>query len=196
MKRQTLRDDNALLQFANTFTGRGGAEIPLEYLRRSKVRAFFVGDQMVGGYVCNTSAPFRYLDWIPEVERSSIPELLNPGDLCELTCLWVARNHQKSKSTSLIIFTSACIDGILAWRKYTIGGSLLKIVRAMQIQAFPNEIYHGPTPAGRECWVYYATWPELFTHYLKTMIVGFWSNLFGTPQYMKRARKSAKQARS
>src|SRR5579864_2841158 len=61
----------------------GGAfQIPEEYLRRATERGFFKDDEMVAGYIFNTSAPFRYESLIP---AEPLIQLKKSGYLVEST---------------------------------------------------------------------------------------------------------------
>lgn len=79
-----------------------GSDLPIEYLRASKVVGVFdKQDQMVAGYILGTKEPLRLLNFIPNSERAKleVPFHLAWSDCCEVTCVW------KTEAVSLLFMS-------------------------------------------------------------------------------------------
>src|SRR5688500_14809269 len=83
--------DKQALARAYISMGGGGGQIPEEYFDRASARGFFKGDELVAGYLFNTSAPFRYETIIPAESRIELRKsgYLLESTSCELTCMWM-----------------------------------------------------------------------------------------------------------
>ena len=62
------------------------------------VRAFYVGDEMVGGYSLNQEQPFFHIDMIPTEELKSLP--IQYSDICLLYTSPSPRDRTRSRMPS------------------------------------------------------------------------------------------------
>lgn len=164
-----LRSDADLTSFARHYGARADVAVELPYLRRARVRAFFDGGAMVGGYVLNHNAPFRYLAALPGTDA----ELLGAdrGDqFCEIICIWIDRGV--GQVDRMWLYSHCFVDFLWSRKRYALGGSSHPGVVAVQRQALPHLVYEGPAEADGKRFhatVYYGS--------LSTGIVGFGRDL-------------------
>ena len=86
---RVLTSEHELAAFSRSQEHAGGHPVSRQYLRRSRVTGFFVGERMVGGYVFNGEAPFRTLESVPDTVAADILTPANSGGPYELTCVWM-----------------------------------------------------------------------------------------------------------
>ncbi len=116
MKFKTLKTDIDLLTYSKTVAPHIDVELPLEYLKRSKVVACFDKHKNIcGGFVIVKNGPFRVLDSVP-VPHEKILRLNNSSRVAEITGLWLSSQVEK-KRVSLKLWTH------LIWGMITSGKS-------------------------------------------------------------------------
>jgi hypothetical protein len=141
-----LTNDTDKQAFARAYISLGGGvQIPGEYLERASARGFFKGDELVAGYLFNTSAPFRYETVIPAESRIELRKLgyLLESTSCELTCMWM-RKGRLTKFDRSAVYIRSTVDTFRTEKRYVIAGSVVEALARMQKRTLPRTIYHGP----------------------------------------------------
>ena len=122
------------------------------------VRAFYVGDEMVGGYSLNQEQPFFHIDMIPTEELKSLPIQYSDIKITEIRSLWI-----KGKAPNLLRATVYCrsvLDAALTRPSYILGGTFTEKFRKVQMRALPNLLYFGDVNVwGRvqKWWIFFGT---------------------------------------
>ena len=84
-------------EFKTRYEKVSGLTLPLEYLQRSCVFAFFKGHQMVGGFVLSDKSPLRTIDvFIAPDQRQRIAEHIGVDQCVEVCCFWIDRKYRRN----------------------------------------------------------------------------------------------------
>ena len=196
MKSKVLTDEQALLYFAQRFKERGN-DVQLDYLRQSKVRAFFDAQgNMFAGYACNQQRPLRYEEWIPGEERTAIPLFGSRKKLSELTCIWIA--GKQGRISSELIYLRSVIDALASGADFILGGTLSPVVFGIQTQSLPAMVYSGYTGffgTRKQCWVYGASRWVLIAKVLTMFPFNLIKGMLGRSSYLARAKSKARRVK-
>src|SRR3989339_144322 len=146
MKFKTLKTDAELLSYSKTVAPHIDVELPLEYLKRSKVVACFDDEKNIcGGFVIVKQGPFRVLESIPTA-HSLATRLNRSSKVAEITGLWLSDNVTK-KRESLNLWLRLIWGMITSGKnKFTYAYSLKKpSVGKLYQAARPRVLFSGPT---------------------------------------------------
>lgn len=152
-----LSGPEALGHFAARYAQLAGVPVDLSYLSRARVRAFYDSSgHMIGGYVINDHAPFRYLSALPVAPHVLLGDKL--ADTRECCCIWMEPGL--SQWLRIGIYLRVLVDLSSGGKRYFLGGSLHPGVVRVQRYGLPHMLYEGP--AGNDehrfhAWVYYGT---------------------------------------
>lgn len=116
MSFRIIRDTESLTLFQAETARRIQVELPLEYLRRSKVVALISrdGQRMHGGFVIADRGPLRALEQLPEGLVDAHEYLSSRRDSCfEVNGFWL--NHRDARSFACFSLYAACFMHI-AWQ--------------------------------------------------------------------------------
>jgi hypothetical protein len=149
MKSKLIRSDKDLLMFSSKCGKKLNLEYPMEYLKVSKVRAFYNKyDAMIGGYIINEVGPFRVIESLPTEVKSNSPwvkeEVLSNS--YELTGLWLDRKIV-GRFANFFFWLTMYKDLIFTKKKYFVYAYDLDKTYLKKLYAIanPSVIYSGKT---------------------------------------------------
>jgi hypothetical protein len=88
--REITGEENLLQAYVASYARAGGFPLDIGYVRRCRVYAFVDGaGAMAGGFLINTTAPYRSLNDMPEEARQRILALLDLDETFEVMCFWI-----------------------------------------------------------------------------------------------------------
>ncbi len=139
------------------------------------MRAFFLNDEMVGGYSINTGPRFFHIDMIP-VRKLSEDRFLNQNKptFTEVRSLWIksrAPNHLRAE-----IYCRSVIDAAATRPDYILGGTFTEKYRKTQMRALPKLLYHGEVEVWDKTqvwWIFYGKPIECILR-LPFAVIGGW----------------------
>lgn len=141
MRSRSLHTQSEFEEFGEAYERASQHSAPRAYIARSHVRGFFDDSgRLVGGYVLNNTAPFRYLDTTPD-ECSLPPDV--QANLQELTLLWKAR--EVGAFGTIRIYTAVVLDMFRRRGRHVIFGTTAKALLPIFEHAASRVLYHGPT---------------------------------------------------
>ena len=149
MKRVLLTKDEDLTTFANHCGEKLNLHYPLEYLRRSKVRAFYNNDgAMVGGYILCFNGPFRVIESLPDhvFQNSAWTKSEVMDNTYEVTGLWLDKKVV-SKVTNFLFWVTMYRDMTKNKKKYFVFAYDLdkEYLKKLYSVVNPEVIYAGKT---------------------------------------------------
>ena len=145
MKFRTLKKDEDLMRYSKSLAPYIDVELPLEYLKRSKVVACLDGDTICGGFVIVKKGPFRVLDSIP-AQNDEIKRYNGSKKVAEVTGLWLS--HRMIKKKKALAFWIKLVTALIFSRKtmFTYAYSLKKPkIGRMYSCAKPKVLFRGLT---------------------------------------------------
>lgn len=166
MDSQLLYSHDQIRPFAEMFSSVCRNPVDIDYFGGAdRVRAFFCGDHMVGGYVVNARQPLRYLQMIPgpQREQKAISSILDGGDACEIACLWLNRARLTTQQRNNV-YLLAAMDALATRRRWVVGGSISPKLAQTQKRVLPRVLYTGPWDyegSPPEAQIYCANWWQL-----------------------------------
>lgn len=144
-----LKSRLELQGFKSAYTKLSGAEISNEYLEQARVVGFFDEKRVLqAGYIVNAKAPFRYLSYIPEGEKSSISgyDYLS-HNATEITCIFMHKKNLDSWQR-LQVYANSGLDAQATGKKFLLGGSNVAKIARIQKLAMRHDLWSGsPTYA-------------------------------------------------
>jgi hypothetical protein len=158
MKRKILMTDSELDQFRAGFSVKNTTPLSSNYCRQAVVVGYFDDDAIVGGYILNSTAPYRYWEWLPEAARPSHAlTRIVAQPATEITAIWMDKNRI-DRFGRIALYSRLALDVIRHGRTYILGGSLYTKVAGIQKEVLPRIVFSGPTglqgqPIGE---IYYA----------------------------------------
>ena len=143
--------------FARMFESHGGNAVDLDYLCKAKVRGFFRGDELLGGYVLNARAPFRYSSWVRTEIRAQLHQrgYLVEATCAELTCMWMSKGLRKLERNR--IYVQSVIDAFRSRKRFIFAGSCVDKIARIQKSSLPKTVYKGEATFAGTCEMYCAT---------------------------------------
>ena len=166
MDTQLLHSDDQIRPFAEMFSSVCRNPVDMNYFSGAdRVRAFYRGDRMVGGYVVNGKQPLRYLQMIPgpQREQKAISSILDGGDACEIACLSLHRARLTTQQRNNV-YLLAAMDALATRRRWVVGGSISPKLAQTQKRVLPRVLYTGPWDyegSPPEAQIYCANWWQL-----------------------------------
>ncbi len=146
MKFRTLKSDQELLEYSKKVAPLIDVELPLEYLKRSKVVACYdKNENICGGFVIVKRGPFRVLDSIPNPCSKTI-SYNKSSKVAEVTGLWIS--HEIIKRNKAGAFWCRLIWNIITSGKkhFAYAYSLRKPkIGRMYSKAKPEVLFKGLT---------------------------------------------------
>jgi len=146
MKFRTLKSDEQLLEYSKKVAPLIDVELPLEYLKRSKVVACYDrANNICGGFVIVKQGPFRVLDSIP-TPCSRTLSYQNSSKVAEVTGLWLS--HSLIKNNCAFGFWCRLLWSVATSGKkyFAYAYSLRKPkIGRMYSKARPEVLFKGPT---------------------------------------------------
>jgi hypothetical protein len=96
--------------FKESYESISGLPLPDHYLYASDVFGLIFKGRIIGGFILSCDHPLRtYRLFANEINWSDINSRLGHFSLCEICCLWLAREHWGWFTTSLLWFNAARI---------------------------------------------------------------------------------------
>lgn len=118
LNERPLTEIRDLVAFAQQYERVGGFPLSADSLQHSRVMGFYQGDELVGGYVVNESAPFRALQNMSESDARRIQDLTGERGICEVTCVWMQPAIRRTLAgNTLWLFV---VRAIIANRSHTV----------------------------------------------------------------------------
>lgn len=124
-------------------------ELPAEYLATSRVLGVLDrASRVVGGFVLRFEPPFRCLRAVPDDVRAASPLLRSvaEADLCELTCIWRARELSTTRF-ALTVWPRIIAACVRSGRRYILGLGFENRMNDTYQVCSPHTIYRGPSAA-------------------------------------------------
>ena len=144
MKAAWLTSDADLERFSDSFGARTSNPLDPAYLAETRVRGFWQDGDLVGGYIVNAAAPWRYMDMVPEARHTDprVRKYLFGGKSAEIACMWLDRRRVTPRMRYLIYMTNVR-DQLRTGRKYIVAGSLARGVAQIHRNGFRRMVYAG-----------------------------------------------------
>ncbi|MEM0990119.1 MAG: hypothetical protein AAGK00_14675 [Pseudomonadota bacterium] len=132
--------------FDAKFAERTANPLPKTYLDQCQVYGFAIGGELVGGYLVNMHAPFRYTDMLPPAYRDTphTRHFLAEGRTVELGCMWLDQRRINNLRRTRI-YLSAVVDAMRIGRGWIVAGSVSEKIARIHKIGFRQMIYAGPT---------------------------------------------------
>lgn len=151
---QRVTDDCELSRFIHNYRLVSGNELPAQYLTNALVYQFYRGPRPVAGFVLNAAEmnPLRYLSYLESdlQEQLLLEEDIKKEDFLEITGNYKLK-QELSPAESRIFYTvmlsQAYRHAKRLRKKFLLGGSVIKAVKAIQQKLMERVIYHGPIKA-------------------------------------------------
>lgn len=146
MKKRLMTTPEDHAAYAAAFAERTPNPINAKFMATAKVYAFEDKGVLIGGYIVNTAAPYRYLQKLPEAYRETphAQRYLGEGLPVELTCMWLDRDLAAGWKRRWI-YLSAILDAMRQPGRWIVAGSVSDKVAAIHRAHFNHMIYCGPT---------------------------------------------------
>jgi hypothetical protein len=138
-------DSHLLLTYKENYERKSGTTLSMNYLQQSHTMVFMKEDKMLGGYILNGNAPYRYLSIFDKKQKELLlkTNLLKEEELLEITCNWMTSKISIGEWLyyyTFMIFHTLFLAIILDKRKI-IAGSVLPQIQYIQRQIFSQIIY-------------------------------------------------------
>ncbi len=162
MRMVLLNTDEGRAAFARKFSERTPNPLPDWLLRQATVVSFQDGDSLIGGFLLNEKAPYRYVDMIPRSHRDTphVQRHLTEGMAVELICMWLDHASMTPLRRTRI-YLSAVLMAVMRRRRWVLAGSVSEQVAALHKNGFRRMVYCGPTTfPGRPYGEVYAARPH------------------------------------
>ena len=132
--------------FAEKFSERTPNPLPDWLLRQVEVIGFEEDGKLVGGFLLNEKAPYRYVNMIPDSHNDTphVRLFLSEGMAVELICMWLDHARMTPLKRTRI-YISAVIMAISRRRRWVLAGSVSEQVAALHKNGFRKMVYFGPT---------------------------------------------------
>lgn len=147
-------NESLLKNFQTLYQQKSNVSLSLEYLKQGHPMLFVRKGKIIGGYVLNTQAPYRYLSIFDEQQKEILlkSHLLKEEELIEITCIWM---NQRITSFAwvyyyLFMFLHTLYLAISLNKKRIIGGSVLPKIQLVQRQILTKPIYISFIKKGQE----------------------------------------------
>ncbi len=150
-----------IVRYCRRYEALLGFEAPLGYLARHRARGLFDNGKLVGGYVLNQEAPFRYLSLMPEEARGEFDLPLE--DLVEIGCVWM--EPRLSLEPRLALYSAIARELGAMGKTHILGGSVGETAMRQQTLALPNPVFRGPARFGDltlPLWLYSGSLENLY----------------------------------
>lgn len=126
-----------------------GVKLPMDYLNHSSVFVLYQKNQpdfWLGGFVLNTEPNFRYLDFIPKNQISTLMNEHNiqENDLIEIVGIWL-RPTKNIFWIRLYFYYQMLRKTFAQNKKIILGGAVKKKIQDFQMQLMKHILYEGAT---------------------------------------------------
>ncbi|MFN3851692.1 MAG: hypothetical protein ACK4NY_19805 [Spirosomataceae bacterium] len=138
-------NNESLEIFQLNYQKKSGTVLPLNYLQQSYSMLFVKGEKVLGGYVLNGNAPYRYLSFFNEEQKELLlnTHMLREEELLEITCNWIAPRLSFNEWIYYygFMFIHTLWVAIKLNKRKIIGGSVVPRLQLMQRQILTKLIY-------------------------------------------------------
>lgn len=154
-------------QYRQTYETLSGGKISDEYLAQGQVRAFYNRkNEMVAGYIINSTPNFRYIDYIPEADRTHLAIDIQNDKIMEITCIWI-KKEKLERGQRHAIYLQLIQDCLATDTDYVLGGSVVEKIRDLQQSVLRHALWEGMSTKSQYQWVYFGKRIELLPLFLK-----------------------------
>lgn len=146
--------ESLLENFQSLYQQKSNVSLSVEYLKQGHPMMFIRNGKIIGGYVLNAQAPYRYLSIFDEKQKEILlkSHLLKEEELIEITCIWMNPKITSFEWISyyLFMFFHTLYLAIKLNKKRIIGGSVLPKIQLIQRQILSKLIYISFINKGQE----------------------------------------------
>ncbi|MEM7271192.1 MAG: hypothetical protein AAF401_18290 [Pseudomonadota bacterium] len=193
MRKIELKDRAGYDRYNAKFAERTPNPLALEFLEQVRVIGFEQNGELIGGYIVNDRAPYRYSAKIPESHRDTphTRTYLSDGAAVELACMWLDHGAMTPLRRTRI-YLSAMADAMRSKPKWILAGSVTIGVAHIHKMGFKHMIYAGPTTFAGEPYgeIYAATRFDLVRYFPGVFVRDL------ARRMRKRARRRSKPKRN
>ncbi len=145
-----IKSEKEILEFAKMYEklSKRAIDANLTYLSKAKVRGFYQNNHLAGGYAVSTvdlNDSLRYIDLIDPNERELIKiKDFKLSQAVEITYTFMNNDLLSPLQNSWIMIRSLC-DASLFYKKYMLGGGVVKKFNDRMKSVFNIEFFSGET---------------------------------------------------
>lgn len=138
-------NDDLLKIYQLNYEKKSGVLLPVSYLKNAHTMLLIQDEKVLGGYVLNTKAPYRYLSIFTDEQKQLLlkTHLIQEHELLEVTCSWLMTRVSLSVWIQyyVVMFVHTIVLAIRLNKRKIIGGSVVPKLQLMQRQVMTKLIY-------------------------------------------------------
>lgn len=170
---QLLNTDSQLQLYIDRYRSISHNPLDLDYLKTASVYAFYNSktQEMVGGFVINTSLVKRYVFMLEPSDQERVSKLPFLKNSLEVTCIWFDKSYS-TIANRFHFYSSLFTEIQKSGCEYVIGGSISSKVKDLQMKVLDHLLLESETsyrkkPVNDKVWLYCGKTKGLYMRFLK-----------------------------